>query len=95
MNRSSPRQRANLAENIDGCSCAPFEIERSSYMCNLCNLIMAFTIKDALSTNEFGMLDPGSRNHAEHRSLAMLCYCVECMQLEKCIPHRQQSELIA
>jgi hypothetical protein len=60
MNRSSPRQRANLAANIDGCSCAPFEIERSSYMCNL---IMAFTITDALSTNEFGLLDPSSRNN--------------------------------
>jgi hypothetical protein len=60
----------------------------------MCNLIMAFTITDALSTNEFGMLDPGSRINTERRSLAMLCYCVECIQLEKCIPRRQQSELI-
>jgi hypothetical protein len=55
---------------------------------------MAFTITEALSTNEFGMLDPGSRNNTERRSLTMLCYCVECIQLEKFIPRRQQSELI-
>jgi len=54
----------------------------------MCNLIMAFTITDALSTNEFGMLDPGSRNNAERRSLAMRCCCVECIQLGKmhCTP---------
>jgi hypothetical protein len=49
----------------------------------MCNLIMAFTITDALSTNEFGMLDPGSRNNPERRSLAMLCCCVESIQREK------------
>jgi hypothetical protein len=49
----------------------------------MCNLIMAFTITDALSTNEFWMLDPGSRNKTERRSLAMLCCCVECIKLEK------------
>jgi hypothetical protein len=49
---------------------------------------MAFTITDALSTNEFGMLDPSSRNNTERRSLAMRCCCVECIQLEKmhCTP---------
>jgi hypothetical protein len=49
----------------------------------MCDLIMAFTITDALSTNEFGMLDPGSRNNTERRSLAMFWCCVECIQLEK------------
>jgi len=49
----------------------------------MCNLIMAFTITDALSTNEFWMLDPCSRNNTERRSLAMLCCCVECIKLGK------------
>jgi len=31
----------------------------------MCNLIMAFTVTDALSTNEFATLDPGSRNNTE------------------------------
>jgi len=35
------------------------------------------------STNEFGMLDPGSRDNTERRSLAMLCCYVECIKLEK------------
>jgi hypothetical protein len=57
----------------------------------MCNLIMAFTITDALSNDEFGMLDPGSRNNTERRSLAMLCCCVECSQLKKNAFHADSS----
>jgi len=49
----------------------------------MCDLIMAFTIMDTLSTNEFGMFEPGSRNNTDRRSLVMLCCCVEYIQLEK------------